>query len=487
MKFHYLLISLLCIFRIIIGVILITHIPPNLTELDVYKRAHMLYRGETKFDLYYALYPYIISPLTSFGESGLILSRILSLIFGTSVIIISFVITKNIFLPILISLQPMNIVTSALSKPEIFVFSFTLLSYICLTKYRETKNLRYIYVGALLSSCCIVFKYYVSTLLAYLICSLILLRKENKKTIATLFLYHLIPFLAFLPSIIYYNKDIFRVVMGYYSSYKPPNLHTYHVPLEGEKNIGSVILSLTSSFFALTPYSLLVFFVALVSSVGRNFLISNLFLWTCFLPIYVLWPYFRFLHHYYPITASSVVTLSEGLKKSRYIFLVFVFFMIIALSKRKDYNFFWINEFAKMLKGNERALFLIPLSHGELEAKFKEKYKQKFEFMIYDFPPDPLQNKKIVQKVERGNYRFIFLDTIHLYIKDAVEEKKENLNRIKYMLPELGFIPKGKFDSFEALKMRLDPFERLMFPLFRNLLYQFTIEIYERDKLPQTQ
>lgn len=480
-SYHIVILLLIFILRIAFGIISIKNIPINLTEIDVYKRAENIYHGRSNFDLYYALYPYIISPLAIFGENGIILSRILSLIFSITLIIISFVLTKNIFLPVLISIQPMNIVVSSQSKPEIFVFGFTLLSYIYLLKYKETKELKYIYIGAVFSSLGIVFKYYVPSFLSYLICSLILIRKE-KKNIIRLLLYQMIPFLGFLPFIIHYNKDIFSVIIGYYNAYKPPNPHSYYVPLEGEKNIFSVMFALTCSFFELTPYSLLIFLVAIISSFfARNFLIFNLFLWISFFSLYISWPYFKFLHQYYPITAPAIAALSYGLKRSKIILAVLICLISISVIRYKNYNFIWVDEFiSKTVKDGEKALFLIPLSHIELETRFKQKYKEKIDFIIYDLVPQ-IQNKSVKQPIKLEKYTYIFLDTIHLYIQYTDTSKKEILAGIKQNLSDLGFSLTGKFDSFTSTQEKLDPFERITFPFFKNMIYHFVIEIYRKE------
>lgn len=471
------IILILIVFRLAFILISDKVIPVNPTEVDLKETAQSVISGKSVFNLYYALYPHFVSPLLLFfeDEKGIYAMRILSSLFGIALIVISFLLTKNFWLSIFICFQPMNVVLSSMAKPEIFVFALTLFSYILLLKYKETGDVNYINIGALLSSACILLKYYVPTFISYILCSLFLLAKRDKRYISRFLIYVFIPFLAFLPFIIYYNIDFLKVILGYYKAYKPPNPHSQYLPLEGEKSLGSVIFSVSSSFLLLSPYSLVITVISLLFAIGRNFWLTLVYFLISFFTLFFAWPYFRFLHQYYPITAPLVFGLADGAKRNKEIFPILFITLIFVVVKYRNYNFDWINS---LNLDQGKYLFIIPLSHAEMKVRF-EKSEKNFDFLVYDLV-DQKSIQLAFQKIRSGEYRKIFLDVIHESLEGADVHKKALVNYFRKSILNQGFVATDKIDSLEIISKELDPFEKMMFPVFKNLLFNFKFEVYEK-------
>lgn len=469
------IIVVLIVFRLIFSVISDRLIPVNPTELEVKKSSQAVISGESFFNLYYALYPHFVSPILLFFEDdrGVYALRWLSSIGSIMIVIISFLITGNIFLSIFLCFQPMNLIVSSMAKPEVFVFGLALFSYIFLIKYRETGDAKYINIGALLSSVCVLLKYYVPTFISYVLCSLFLLIKYNRKDILKFLIYASTPFIAFLPFIIYYNIDFPKVILGYYKSYKPPNPHSYFIPLEGEKNLGSVIFSVSSSFWLLTPYS--IFLLLFAFFCARSFWLNFFFFLISFLTLFISWPYFKFSHQYYPITAPLVFAISDSMKRNKKIFAALSFAIIFITAKYKNYNFVWID---KLNLDQDKYLFIIPLSHMELKPRL-EALGRRFDFLIYDLPDQSLVSINF-SKIKNGEYKKVFFDVIHENIEQSDPHKKYLISYFRRALLQQGLSMTEKVDSLGIISSGLDPFERLTFPIFKNLLFHFMFEVYEK-------
>lgn len=462
---------LVAILRFIISLIIAKTSYPLSEELEIIEISRKIYEnGELNFK--YSLYPFIILPLVAIN-GDLLLIRIFSSFFGSFTIIISYLLTKNFFLPLVIAFQPTHMYISSLGKSDPLLFIFSLISLISTAGfYKSTENSKrkYVILSALSSSACIILKYFFPVALS----SFLLISVKEPKRAKEFIVYFSAPLLIiFLPLIAIQPENFYLTIKKqiYGQIYGQTHEQT-QIYITGSKEPLSAILCITSSILTLTPYSILILPVIILSAIhyGKDSIAPFLFFLISSILLYLTSSHL-FLHYYYPIAIPLTFILVKGFERKKYLLICFIIVSIICVLKVKRHgnmNYSWINELRREIKQkNEEILLFVPKQHFFLHYLIQGNLNMKVITKVYGLE---------WQKVEFTQVRDIVLVDKTYSITDT-EEK--DLRKIQEILISKGCKNVRNIDSFKSLK--LDRFESLLFPHFKNLLFYFSVDLWRCD------
>ncbi len=466
--------------RLAINLWISDKVPPLPEEVEMIKIAKDIKKGE--FNFKYSFFPFIIALLTEVSEKDpLSLSRTFSSILGSISIPLSFVLTKNIFLPLIISAQPMHVYISSTAKADILIFIFTLISIFSIARIHQGREdieteKKYSRIAGVCSSACIIFKYFFPTALASFISSLVISRSRRQSAKQFLIFFTIPIAILFLPFIVLQSQNFLNSVKEQYE------LHMSSVLL-GEKNMISVIFSVSSSVTTLSPYSILVLGPIILSVIymRKEATPYILFFLISFLSLYLSSPHI-FSHYYYPISLPLLFLLSGGInlydriqtsdksrQKARIVFLLFSGILIVCMSKTRDMNFLWLDELKKeIVEKSGKVLLVLTKPHQFLEYVIPYKLNVDVDTLIYDIEKNSDGGKNISYISKK--YSHVIIDRVRRSERETpvLEQIEEELRKACVMQKSI--------DSFKVLE--LDRFEKFFFPGFKNILFHFEIEIW---------
>ncbi len=473
------IISAISLLRFMINLWLSKDLPPLPEEIEIIKISEYI-KKEFEFNFKYSFFPFLIAPLTEiYWGDNLLISRAFSSLLGSISIFFSFVITKNMLLPVILAIQPMHVFISSLAKADILIFTFTLISIFSVVRIYQTRGdeiseEKYSKIAGICSSACIIFKYFFPTVLASFV-SILLLSKSKRKSVKHFLIFFAIPTIfLFFPFFIMQSQNFLNSIKEQYE------LHTSYVLL-GEKDLSSAIFSISTSITSLTAYSVFVFFPAIISVVWikRNSIPYILYFFVSFISLYMTSPHL-FPHYYYPISLPLMLLASGAFlhnptitRKQKKITFLFIGVLVICVAKTKDLNFLWIDEIKNEIGDTRKSILLVlPKHHQFIEYVITHKLNLKVETFIYDLGINYYVDKsarKITDISKR--YSFVILDKTQ-----QKEKTQNNLAQIKDRI-EQECRKKKEIDSFNVSE--LDKFEKFFFPYFKNILFHFKVEIWE--------